>query len=146
MKVRLAGFNFQCHPKLTIDALYAEMVKQAGARFKFQSHARVLQVASVGDHVLGSLLTDRGHKNFLAIHTETNVLSPGTLGPKKNFGAFNFFVLCRKSKTALLTCYKDAGGPSFVFGCLERIGDELVRASLKKEIAALGPEIGRAHV
>ena len=141
MQVRLAGFQLKLHPKLTFDALFAEMVKKAAAgRFKFQSHHRVLFTQADGGYYLGSLLTDRGHKNFLAINTQTNALARGTLGPHKNFGAFNFFVLCPAKSSALITCYRDAGGPSFVFGVLAALGEEILARLLQSELTKLGPK------
>lgn len=115
-----------------------ELQKKSGKKFKFQLHNRILHVARDGDQILGSLLTDRGHKNFVAIDTETNELSRGTLGVKKNFGAFNFFVLNKKTNTAIITCYRDAGGPSFVFGVLEQLGDKALETMKQKGLAALG--------
>jgi len=145
MKVRLAGFTLTLHPKLTFANLYAEMAKKGGTgRFKFHGHDRVLSVAKDDDRILGSLLTDRGHKNFLAINTQTNAITAGTLGQNKNFGAFNFFVLCPKKSTALITCYQDAGGPSFVFGVLDSLGTELLRGQQKAALAALPPEATKA--
>src|SRR5262245_41688470 len=106
MKVRISGFQLTFHPKLDIDTLYTELTKKHATKFKFQLHQRFLRVVDDGDYFIGSLLTDRGHKNFLAIDTQTNEPSRGTLGQRKNFGAFNFFVLCKRKKTALITSYR----------------------------------------
>ncbi|MBA4067941.1 MAG: hypothetical protein C0501_30410 [Isosphaera sp.] len=133
MKVRISGYQLTYHPFLNLCTLTEKLQEQQGKRVKFQGSDRVLRVAQDDDHVLGSLLTDRGHKNFVAIHTETNRPSRGTLGEKKNLGAFSFFLLCKKKSAGIITSYRDAGGPSFVFGVLGKFGDELVRARLKTE-------------
>jgi hypothetical protein len=137
MKVRIAGFQLTFHPKMSLDTLFPELQKNCGARFRFQLHNRILNVVKDGDLILGSLLTDRGHKNFVAIDEQTNELSRGTLGIRKNFGAFNFFILCKKTNKALITCYRDAGGPSFVFGVLEDFGNKALAEMKQKALAAL---------
>jgi hypothetical protein len=138
MKIRIAGFQLTLHSKFDFDTLRSGLEQRAGTKFRFQIHHRVLHVENDGDYVLGLLLTDRGHKNFVAIDTQTNELSRGSLGAKKNFGAFNFFVLCKKTNTALITVYRDAGGPSFVFGVLVDIGDKALEERKVEELKALG--------
>jgi len=143
MKVRISGYHLTYHSILNVGTLGNELEKCQGERVRFQGNDRILQVTQDDDHILGSLLTDRGHKNFVAIHTETNRLSRGTLGEKKNFGAFNFFLLCKKKDAGIITSYRDAGGPSFVFGVLAMIGDKALRTSLQHEIEQIGSGITR---
>jgi len=138
MKIRISGFQLTFHDKMDMDTLVVELQKNQGKKFRYPPHDRVLRVARDGDHILGSLLTDRGHKNFLAIDTETSELTRGTLGARKNFGAFNFFVLCRKTNAALITSYRDAGGPSFVFGAMQRFGNDGLDGLRLRKIDAAG--------
>ena len=138
MKVRIAGFQLTFHSKMNLDILFDELEKKSGTKFTYQFHNRILHVAKDGNFILGAILTDRGHKNFVAIDTQTNELSRGTLGVRKNFGAFNFFILCKKTSTALITTYRDAGGSSFVFGVLEQSGEKALNSMTQKELASLG--------
>jgi hypothetical protein len=143
VKVRISGYQLTYHHLVNLSTLTKELESRQGTRVRFQSNDRILHVDQDDDHVLGSLLTDRGHKNFVAIDTETNRLSRGTLGQKKNFGAFNFFLLCKKRDAGIITSYRDAGGPSFVFGVLASIGDDALRAGLQREIERIGAGITR---
>jgi hypothetical protein len=141
VKVRISGYQLTYHPLVNLGTLSRELQRRQGERIRFQGHDRILHITQDAKHVVGSLLTDRGHKNFVAIHTETNQLSRGTLGANKNFGAFNFFLLCKQRDAGIITSYRDAGGPSFVFGVLAMIGDAALQAGLQREIEQLGPGI-----
>lgn len=126
MKVRLAGYDLKLNYDLTYDALFKQMQERMEeGRHNFLFHDRVLHVAKDADHhIIGRILTDRGHKNFLAIDSKTNAISVGSIGKDKNFGAFNFFVLCPKRNKALITLYQDAGRAAFVFRYLSSLGNE----------------------
>jgi hypothetical protein len=141
MKVRISAFQLTYHSKLNIDTLSVGLQKRQNLRLRWPPHERVLRVLQDGDFLLGSLLTDRGHRAFVAIDTESNALSRGRLAKGKNFGAFSFFVLCRRKPAAIITSYRDAGGASFIFGLLNQIAQEVLHEMRDKQIAAEGAGI-----
>jgi hypothetical protein len=141
MNVRIAAFQLTYHSKLTLDTLANELQKKQGQRIMWPPHQRILHVARDGDFVLGALLTDRGHRAFVAIDTASNALSKGQLDKGKNFAAFSFFILCKRKPAAIITSYRDAGGESFIFGVLEKFGSSVLTELRDKQITLEGAGI-----
>jgi hypothetical protein len=138
MNIRVLGFEFSLNRGVAVNDLVAALKTESGTRFRYQSLDRVVTVAEQGDHLIGSIWTDKGQKKFTEIDQTSNEMRTRGCDPGKSLSGFNFFAISLKKKRGLSTHYADSGGQSLVCGLLLRAADEALRANREKAVTALG--------